>query len=177
MTKRALFSPIICAFLAILLLLFVPNNWIEKWIPKNRVSQAATNLSPFMFQGKYLQTKELDDPRYLPVYGSSELSRLDAFHPSNYFQVNYEGFVPFLFGRGGTQSIIHFLNFSEHTKQLKGKKIIFVLSPQWFKLHGIPASYFSGNFSMLQAYDLAFNHRMYDAGILSVMEVISCTGY
>ena len=74
MTKKAVFSPIICAFLAVLLIFLIPNGWIENLVPKSRVSEAATELNPIMFQGKYIQTKMLEDNRYLPMYGSSEQS-------------------------------------------------------------------------------------------------------
>src|SRR5881392_1989705 len=124
--KKALFSPIIMAFLTLFILVIIPNSWIERLIPKQRVSQAATQLNPLMFQGKYIQTKMLQEQRYLPIYGSSELLRLDEFHPSNYFKENYAGFTPFLIGRGGSISLIHFLNFAEHTDQLKGKKLVFI---------------------------------------------------
>jgi D-alanine transfer protein len=160
MTRKALFSPIICAFLALLLLIIIPTSWIEKLIPKSRISQAATELNPVMFQGKYIQSKMLENNLYLPMYGSSELARLDAFHPSNYFKENSAGFVPFLVGRGGSISIIHFLNFAEHTEQLKGKKLVFILSPQWFQPGGADESHFVPNYSSLQGYDLALNDKI-----------------
>ncbi|MBY0122813.1 D-alanyl-lipoteichoic acid biosynthesis protein DltD [Bacillus sp. S/N-304-OC-R1] len=158
--KRALFAPMIFAFLTLFILIIFPNSWIESIIPKERVSEAATELNPFMFQGKYVQNKMLQDDRYLPIYGSSELARLDRFHPSNYFAENDDGFTPFLIGRGGSISIIHFLNFAEHIDQLKGKKLVFIISPQWFKPKGADLSHFVPNFSILQGYDLAFNNKI-----------------
>ena len=155
--KKALFSPMIFAFLTLVILMMIPNSWIAQFISKQRVYEAATELNPCMFQGKYIQSKMLVDNRYLPIYGSSELSRLDAFHPSNYFQENKDGFIPFLIGRGGSISIIHFLNFAEHTQQLKGKKIVFILSPQWFQPRGADEPHFVPNYSTVQGYDLAFN--------------------
>lgn len=129
-------------------------------IPKSRVAAAATELNPFMFQGKYIQDRMLDNQRYLPIYGSSELARLDSFHPSNYFHVTGEPFTPFLVGRGGTESLIHLLNFSEHLDQLKCRKIVFVLSPQWFQPQGTDESHFVPNYSSLQGYDFAFNKEI-----------------
>ncbi|MGG5254396.1 D-alanyl-lipoteichoic acid biosynthesis protein DltD [Neobacillus sp. SM06] len=158
--KKALFSPIILAFVVLFSLMVIPNQWIERFIPPSRVNNAATELNPFMFQGKFIQDKMLEDPRYLPIYGSSELSRLDQFHPSNYFEVNHASFTPFLIGRGGTESLIHFMNFSEHANQLKGKKLVFVLSPQWFQPKGTDESHFVPNYSSLQGYDLAFNQQV-----------------
>jgi D-alanine transfer protein len=155
--KKAVFSPLIAAFLILVILVAIPSQWVERMIPNNRVSDAATELNPFMFQGKYVQDKMLGAKHYLPVYGSSELARMDPFHPSNYFQETGAPFTPFLIGRGGTTSITHFLNFAEHTKQLNGKKIVFIISPQWFQPKGTDESHFVPNYSSLQAYDLAFN--------------------
>jgi D-alanine transfer protein len=159
--KKPLFAPLILAFILLLALVLVPNKWIIQLIPHNRINQAATELNPFMFQGKFVQEKMLSSNKYLPIYGSSELARLDQFHPANYFKVNKEeGVTPFLVGRGGTESLIHFLNLSEHTNQLKNKKIIFVLSPQWFQPGGADESHFAPNFSSLQGYDFAFNDKI-----------------
>jgi D-alanine transfer protein len=158
--KKPVFIPLFLAFLVLFILVIIPDRWIESMIPKNRISQEATELNPFMFQGKYIQQKMLDDSRYLPIYGSSELARLDRFHPSNYFQEVHEDFTPFLIGRGGTESLIHFLNFSEHINQLKDKKIVFVLSPQWFNPQGADESHFVPNYSSLQVYDFDFNQQI-----------------
>ncbi len=155
--KKNLFSPIFLAFLVLMIVILIPNKWIESMIPKKRVNQASTELNPFMFQGKYVQQKMLENNHYLPIYGSSELARLDRFHPANYFKETKEGFTPFLVGRGGTESLIHLLNFSEHANQLKGKKLVFVLSPQWFQPKGADETHFVPNYSSLQGYDFAFN--------------------
>lgn len=158
--KKPAFAPIFLAILVLLIVFIIPNKWIEGLIPKDRVNQAATELDPLMFQGKYIQQKMLDDKHYLPIYGSSELARLDRFHPSNYFQVTGEPFTPFLIGKGGTESLIHLLNFSEHMDQLKDRKIVFVLSPQWFQPNGTDESHFVPNYSSLQGYDFAFNNKI-----------------
>jgi len=158
--KRPVFLPLLLAFSVLFILVIIPDRWIMSMIPENRIKQAATELDPLMFQGKYTQQKMLEHDQYLPIYGSSELARLDRFHPSNYFQEVHEGFTPFLVGRGGSESLIHFLNFAEHTDQLKGKKIVFVLSPQWFNTKGADESHFEPNYSSLQAYDFAFNQKI-----------------
>ncbi|MEH7438288.1 D-alanyl-lipoteichoic acid biosynthesis protein DltD [Neobacillus drentensis] len=156
--NKPFFAPLILAFIFLIILVLIPNQVIESMIPKSRINQAATDLNPFMFQGKYVQQKMLEDPHFLPIYGSSELARLDRFHPSNYFKETNADFTPFLIGRGGTESLIHLLNFSEHTNQLKGKKIVFILSPQWFQPNGTDESHFVPNYSALQGYDFAFNN-------------------
>jgi D-alanine transfer protein len=159
MTNRS-FVPMILAFFTFLLIILMPSEWIIPVIPKSRIPQAATQLNPLMMQGKFIQSKMLEDPKYFPIYGSSELLRLDRFHPSNYFEVNKPGFTPFLVGRGGSQSIIHFLNFASQADHLKGRKLVFIISPQWFVRGGIDEARFAPNFSTLQGYNLAFNNKI-----------------
>ncbi|EIT87382.1 DltD [Fictibacillus macauensis ZFHKF-1] len=160
MKKKPVFGPVILAVVLLLGLVLVPSTWVASIIPDKRVSSAATELNPLVFQGLYVQDKMLQDDKYLPIYGSSELSRLDRYHPSNYFKVNPAGFTPFLVGRGGSQSLVHFLNFAAHKDQLKNKKMVFILSAQWFIPEGSDAAHFSPNYSSLQGYDLAFNKQI-----------------
>ncbi|KAA6450047.1 D-alanyl-lipoteichoic acid biosynthesis protein DltD [Bacillus atrophaeus] len=155
--KKRFFGPIILAFILFVGAVAVPASWLTRFIPDKRVEESATALNPNMFQGLYLQNKMLEEQKYLPIYGSSELSRLDKFHPSNYFQVNNQGFTPYLVGKGGSQSLIHAINFAAHADQLKGKKLVFIVSPQWFTKHGSDEQHFAPNYSALQGLDLAFN--------------------
>ncbi|MGK9431025.1 D-alanyl-lipoteichoic acid biosynthesis protein DltD [Bacillus atrophaeus] len=155
--KKRFFGPIILAFILFVGAIAVPASWLTLFIPDKRVEESATALNPNMFQGLYLQNKMLEEQKYLPIYGSSELSRLDKFHPSNYFQVNNQGFTPYLIGKGGSQSLIHAINFAAHADQLKGKKLVFIVSPQWFTKHGSDEQHFAPNYSALQGLDLAFN--------------------
>ncbi|MCY8512887.1 D-alanyl-lipoteichoic acid biosynthesis protein DltD [Bacillus atrophaeus] len=155
--KKRFFGPIILAFILFVGAVAVPASWLTRFIPDKRVEESATALNPNMFQGLYLQNKMLEEQKYLPIYGSSELSRLDKFHPSNYFKVNNQGFTPYLVGKGGSQSLIHAINFAAHADQLKGKKLVFIVSPQWFTKHGSDEQHFAPNYSALQGLDLAFN--------------------
>ncbi|MGE8202985.1 D-alanyl-lipoteichoic acid biosynthesis protein DltD [Heyndrickxia sp. NPDC080065] len=155
--RKYTFVPLFIAFVLFLVFVFFPNNWLKSFITDKKVEKAATELNPLMFQGDYVQRRMLENDKYFPIYGSSELSRFDPFHPANYFEANPKGFTPFLYGRGGTQSIIHFMNFASHADQLKGKKLVFIISPQWFNKGGIDEFHFAPNYSRLQAYDLVFN--------------------
>ncbi|MCX2810766.1 D-alanyl-lipoteichoic acid biosynthesis protein DltD [Bacillus sp. ChL18] len=158
--KKRFFGPIILAFVLFVGAIAVPASWLTRFIPEKRVEESAAALNPNMFQGLYLQNKMFEDSRYMPIFGSSELSRLDEFHPSNYFQVNNQGFTPYLVGKGGDQSLIHAVNFAAHYQQLKGKKLVFIVSPQWFIKKGSDEQHFAPNFSSLQALDLAFNNQI-----------------
>lgn len=148
------------AILIGLALIFFPAKWLEPLVNDKVIEQSAYKQNPDMFQGEYIQRKMLADSRYIPIYGSSELSGLNEFHPSNYYSVNNKGFTPYIIGRGGTQTIIHLLSMSQFDKDLTGRKLVFILSPQWFVPEGISQDYARSNFSVLQAYHFAFNDHL-----------------
>ncbi|SDC95692.1 D-alanine transfer protein [Terribacillus halophilus] len=160
MKKKFLFGPIILALVLFAGFVFVPASWLAKLVPADRLEQSAISLEPSMFQGTYLQGEMLDDPDYVPIYGSSELSRWDPFHPSNYFEVNGADYTPYLIGKGGTTSIIHDLNFATQADKLKGKQMVIIVSPQWFVKRGTDEQHFAPNYSALQAYQLPFNEEI-----------------
>ncbi|MGQ0518654.1 D-alanyl-lipoteichoic acid biosynthesis protein DltD, partial [Bacillus sp. D-CC] len=55
------------------------------------------------------------------------------------------GFTPYLIGIGGTQSLAHILNMTSTMDELEGKKVVFVLSPQWFTKTGVSQGDFTNN--------------------------------
>ncbi|MEY9973862.1 D-alanine transfer protein [Lysinibacillus sp. RC46] len=156
MIKKGFLS-ILIAFALFAALIFFPNSWIKAWISDEDVEQAKTSMSPLVFQGMYFQERMLQEPKTMPLYGSSELNRFDPFHPYNYTRATDAPYTTFMVGRGGMQSITHFLNFAAQEKNLKDKKIVFIISPQWFTKKGMNELHFSPNYSMLHAYDLAYN--------------------
>jgi len=156
MIKKGFLSLFI-AFVLFAVFVFFPNSWIKAWISDEDVEQAKTNMSPLVFQGMYLQERMLQEPNSMPLYGSSELNRFDPLHPYNYARATNAPYSTFMIGRGGMQSITHFLNFAAQEKNLKDKKIVFIVSPQWFTKKGMGELHFSPNYSMLHAYDLAYN--------------------
>lgn len=155
-----MFGPIILALVLFAGIVFVPTSWLAKLIPDDRLEESAIGLEPTMFQGTYLQNAMLQDSKYVPIYGSSELSRWDPFHPSNYFETNDAAFTPYLIGKGGMTSIIHDLNFATHANQLKNKQMVIIVSPQWFVKRGTDEQHFAPNYSSLQAYQLPFNKEV-----------------
>ncbi|WP_242217071.1 D-alanyl-lipoteichoic acid biosynthesis protein DltD [Bacillus cereus group sp. BfR-BA-01380] len=158
--KKTTFGPMLLAFALFCVVLFIPSRFLLPLIGEQKVGDAATSLKRDMFQGIALQQKMLEDQKYLPMYGSSEFSRLDVYHPSNYFKVKEQEFTPFLIGRGGTQSLTHVLSLASSMDQLENRKIVFVLSPQWFVKEGLDEVHFAPNFSSQQAYHLIFNNDL-----------------
>lgn len=158
--KKPTFGPIILAIIIVILLICIPNQWISGMINKQTAKHLSKSLSPTVFQGVAVQKVVMKDPNFIPIYGSSELSRFDEFHPSNYFETYDPKYTPFLIGRGGTQSLIHFLSLSSVYPYLKDKQIVFIVSPQWFNKRGLDEGRFTPNFSKLQAIEMARNSQI-----------------
>lgn len=109
-------------------------------------------------QGLELQRKALERNDNILIYGSSELEgTMISSHPNNIFKNKNLGFQVNLIGRGDCQSIIHAINFQALGKNLKNKKVAFILSPQWFVPKGLKPEGFNMNFSELQFYEFMFN--------------------
>ncbi|WP_332237090.1 D-alanyl-lipoteichoic acid biosynthesis protein DltD [Sporolactobacillus sp. KGMB 08714] len=158
--KAPRFGPMILAVVLVYSLVFAPPSVKSLSISRSDVSRAASTLDPTIFQGTLMQQKMLKDKQYLPIYGSSELHRLDIYHPTNFFKINFDGFTPFLIGRAGMYSLIHFLNLAANADLLKNRKIVIILSPEWFTQKGLSTSYFAGNFSEEQMYQFIFSSNI-----------------
>ncbi|CAM4350279.1 D-alanyl-lipoteichoic acid biosynthesis protein DltD [Bacillus wiedmannii] len=157
MKMKHAFGPIILACVLFFIIILIPSKSLVSLISDKKVEDAATSLQKEKLQSVFLQQKMLENSQYLPMYGSSEFLRMDAYHPSNYFKVNPAGFTPYLMGIGGTQSLAHILNMTSTMDELEGKKVVFVLSPQWFTKTGVSQGDFTNNFSKQQAYHFIFN--------------------
>lgn len=110
------------------------------------------------FQGSLLQQKAFHTPGVLPIYGSSEMSMINDFHPAKVLTPE-TGVTPFLVGRGGTQTIIQVLNLAS-LEDIQGKKVAIFLTPQWYGPGGMQQSSFEGNFSPLHAYQTLFGSEL-----------------
>lgn len=166
MMRRSL-GPVLVALILFLLTLSLveplTGALLDRFYFKPGVVQAAgSSQTPIAFQGVALQEKALIYPDILPVYGSSEFSSESEFHPWKVFDGKPTGFVPFLVGRGGSQSLIHSLSLAAQGDTLQGKRVAIILSAQWFIPEGMKSEYLAQNFSPLQVYRL-----LYDASFSS----------
>lgn len=105
-------------------------------------------------QGLYIQNKAIESDDVI-LYGSSELSTtFIPQHPSNLYldkKINYNISI---IGRGYSQDIIHAINIGALKENEKNKKLVIILSPQWFTKEGLTSEGFEANFSQLQFYKL-----------------------
>lgn len=142
-----IFGPILIAMLGVVVLLFWPGNYGQS--RQDNVEKAAVSLSPNVFKGNLLKSAAFDQD-YVPFIGSSELSRMDPFHPSVLATKYRRNYRPFLLGSAGTQSLTHFFSLQTAGKELTGKKVVVIVSPQWFAWNGIQRGMFSYYYSNLQ---------------------------
>ena len=110
---------------------------------------------PDLFQGTLLQRAVTKLPDVMPIYGSSEFGYGGNFNPTKLFSGKPTGWIPYLIGHAGSEDIIQAIYVGG--QNLKGKKIAFSLSAQWFGANGISQNTFGANFSALQVYKLMFN--------------------
>jgi len=141
-----IFGPVIVAIAALLILLWAPINF--KTVTPQKVQQASTSLDVRVLKGESVKNAA-EKENYIPIIGSSELSRMDPFHPSSMAQKYHWKNKPFLQGNPGTASLTQAMNVGGMSN-LKGDKAVFIISPQWFSKSGVQADAFKYFLSPLQ---------------------------
>lgn len=141
-----IFGPVIIAVAALLILLWTPIT--IKNVTPEEVNQAATSLDARVLKGEDVKNTA-ETQNYIPIIGSSELSRMDPFHPSSMAQKYHWKNQPFLLGNPGTASLTQAMNISGMSN-LKNQKAVFIISPQWFTKKGARSDAFKFYFSPLQ---------------------------
>ena len=122
------------------LLLFLPINFGLKYSKIELIKFAQSPLNTEAFTGYSIKKQAYSNPEFLPIIGSSEMEHVDSFHPSAYFKKYNSGFIPFLVGQPGTTTLTHFFYINSVNHELKNRKIVYIISPQWFSKQGIVES-------------------------------------
>ena len=143
-----IFGPVVCAAVILIAILVSPFNF--RSFNSKTIREAAVSQSTNIFKGTVVKQKALEEG-YVPFMGSSELSRMDPMHPSVLAQKYDRNYRPFLLGAAGSQSLSQFWGMQGINNQLKGKKVVFIISPQWFVKRGINKNAFALYYSNLQA--------------------------
>lgn len=99
------------------------------------------------------------------VFGSSELEKIKGtpFHPANFFNNKKDGFQTDLIGAAGYQDLVHAVAFSALGRELRGQKVVLIISPQWFIRSGLTQNTFLANSSEEEIYALFFNKTLDNA--------------
>ncbi|BCA85260.1 D-alanyl-lipoteichoic acid biosynthesis protein DltD [Enterococcus saigonensis] len=149
----AIFGPVIAAAVLLALFFFSPFKINDE--DKGLWAQASSSMSGNILRGNSIKNEAVKSGEYVPFFGSSELSRISPFHPSVLAKKYKRNYTPFLLGAPGTQSLTQYMMMQSFGSDLKGKKVVFIISPQWFVKGGIKRAYFDAYFSELQTYTWA----------------------
>ncbi|MGX6962064.1 D-alanyl-lipoteichoic acid biosynthesis protein DltD [Vagococcus xieshaowenii] len=151
-------GPLMVAICLVIVLLFSPFKWTSRPSEK-AIHQSASSMSINVIKGNSLKNTAMGTGKYLPFFGSSELSRINALHPSVLAQKYQRDYEPFLLGAPGTQSLAQFLMIQSMGKELTNKQVVFIISPQWFVKEGVSDAMFSLYYSPLQTYQWVLTHK------------------
>lgn len=144
----AIFGPILTALIALGICASIEPKDSPRVLEK-----ASSSMSQTVLTGQVLKNKILADREYVPFFGSSELNRFDLTHPSVLAKKYQRGYTPFLIGSAGTQSLTQYQIMSSATKEIGQKrKVVFIISPQWFVKGGIEEQYYNHWYSAVQMY-------------------------
>ncbi|MGO3733324.1 MAG: D-alanyl-lipoteichoic acid biosynthesis protein DltD [Vagococcus sp.] len=144
-------GPFLVAILILGVIIYSPIKLFSK--PSSKaVHESASSMSVNVLKGNALKNEAMSTEHYLPFFGSSELSRVNALHPSVLAKKYHRNYEPFLLGAPGTQSMTHFFMMNSMSSELKNRKAVFVISPQWFVKEGVGDPMFSLFYSPLQTY-------------------------
>ncbi len=95
-------------------------------------------MSENVLKGDTIKNEALAEKKICSFFfGSSELSRISPFHPSVLAEKYHRDYRPFLLGAPGTQSLSQYMMMRSAGDDLKNKKIVFIISPQWFVKDGV----------------------------------------
>lgn len=145
-----IFGPVLLAAIMVWGILLLPIN--HRHVTNTELKHSAVSLSTNVYHGTILK-KAAFAKNYVPFIGSSELLRMDPLHPSVLAAKYHRPYQPFLLGSAGSQSLNHFFALQGVHRQLRGKKVVFIISPQWFTKQGQTPDAFSYFYSPLQAID------------------------
>ena len=151
----AIFGPIFLAF-GLIAVFFTSSYRVDLTDP-TVIKKASTSMSENVLKGDTIKNEALAEKKYVPFFGSSELSRISPFHPSVLAEKYHRDYRPFLLGAPGTQSLSQYMMMRSAGDDLKNKKIVFIISPQWFVKDGVKKDYFDTYYSQLQTLDWLFS--------------------
>ena len=140
------FGPVLFALLMVYGVLHF--DWTKNYSSQT-LYRASISQNDTVFKGEAVKNQEFKH-HYIPFYGSSELSRMDALHPSVIAKKYKYKNKPFLLGSAGTQSLVNYMSMQGSANQLRHKKIVVIVSPQWFTTHGQLPNAFEVFYSPLQ---------------------------
>lgn len=109
----------------------------------------------------------------LYMMGSSDFGMDVPQNPRRFLPSHASDFDVYFSGRGGTQTITHAIELGAIAGQLREKKVVLLLSPQWFGRSGITARDLAMTFSEQRWQGFMANTRISDATKTALAERLS----
>ncbi|MBU3160707.1 D-alanyl-lipoteichoic acid biosynthesis protein DltD [Clostridium frigoris] len=152
----------VCSIIICLGFLFFYQSHYENLISKKYYDKFGENLTEHKFKSPILQSMGTKQGDNLLMFGSSELEQTAGYstQPIKFFNGKKDGFQINLIGKAGYKSLVHAADFGSLGTNLKGQKVVFVLSSQWFIKQGINENTFEASSSELQVYGFLFNRDL-----------------
>ncbi len=129
-------------------------------LERRYIHALAPEFIPEKLQGAVLQQHAFAQPDLLVLYGSSELVKEMPNNATQFFQDYPTGFRVFPVGKPGTASLSVLQKVAAVGEHIRGRKVAYSISPGWFFTEFFDPQYYEGNFSNMQAFELAFSKRL-----------------
>jgi len=130
--------------------------WCQR-VERRYVHALAPDFSDAKLQGAALQRAAFAEDDLLILYGSSELTQDVPTTAVRFFQDYPTGFRVFPVGKHGTGALAVLQKVAAVGPGVRGRKAAFSISPGFFFYEVFDPGQYEGNFSTLQAYELAFS--------------------
>jgi D-alanine transfer protein len=154
-----LFSTLIsCSLVAAIL--FV-GRMIATHVEQSTLPSTAPEVFSLKNQGLAFQRAAARAPDVLPLYGSSELIIPPVPEKANtFFRTAPTGFQVSPVGKLGATSLTILQKVGDLGSDLRGKKVVISLSPEWFLVQVTRWDWYKGNFSLLAASKITFSNAV-----------------
>lgn len=129
-------------------------------IERRYIHALAPEFTNEKLQGVVLQKHAFAQSDLLVLYGSSELVQDLPTAAAKFFHDYPTGFRVFPVGQPGTTALAVLQKVAAVGPDIRGRKVAYSISPGIFFYEVFDPKYYEGNFSVLQAYELAFSTHL-----------------
>ena len=129
-------------------------------VERGYVHELAADFSDSKLQGAALQKAAFAEDDLLILYGSSELTQDVPMSAEQFFRDYPTGFRVFPVGKHGTAALAMLQKVAAVGPGITGRKVAHSISPGFFFKEIFDPGQYAGNFSTMQAYELAFSTQL-----------------
>lgn len=149
-----------CWALLIAAVPLIVGLWWAERLEREHVHDLIADFSDPKLHGVALQKQAFAQDDLLVLYGSSELVQQVPNEAGEFFEEFPTGFRVFPVGKAGTTSLAVLQKLAAVGTDLRGRKVAISLSPSSYFAEEVDPGYCAGNFSALQATELALNSSL-----------------